>query len=341
MEAVLGGNADPSRFDAFLADWEAILQRRVGETVAALQTVAGLEGLLLAGGLGRGAPWPLSDIDLIPIYADAHADAAAAEIERRRLALRPRWLAEGWWSGLDIGRLRFTVSDVTDALGAGEAALPALLADDRWHHSLDKGYGSRALLDRAGVAAPLAAWFTAHRFTPAVVETRLRREQHELAEAQRRCGVAADRGEWLAATIALRDAVKSVQTLQLERWGERDNSQGRLGTRFAVAAQAHGAGELVSVLHSLSDLEEATAWARLAAAPRWVHERHDRSLRARWHVGEHITALDDARDTLRVCALYGARDEAAPPYPAWLAVLDAERAPRRVGMLGAVARALR
>ena len=55
-------------------------------------------------------------------------------------------------------------------------------------------------------------------------------------------------------------------------------------------------------------------------APNWVWERHDRSWRARRHVGETVSRREDARDTLRVCALYEARRVQGPPYPAWLTI---------------------
>lgn len=56
MEDVIGGRVDAARFDAFLADWEAALARRVEEAVAALAAVDGVVGLVLAGGVGRGEP---------------------------------------------------------------------------------------------------------------------------------------------------------------------------------------------------------------------------------------------------------------------------------------------
>ncbi len=75
-----------------------------------------------------------------------------------------------WWSGLDIGRLPLHLQRrSTHALSAKSPALPALLADDHWYHTLDKAYGGRALIDPDGLAAGLVGWFTAHRFTPKVV----------------------------------------------------------------------------------------------------------------------------------------------------------------------------
>jgi hypothetical protein len=333
MEDVLGGYTADSQFAAFLTSWETILARRVNEATAAFGEVNGLSGLILAGGLGRGAPWPLSDIDLIPMYADDRLDAAAAEIEALRRPLLERWVEEGWWSGLDIGRLRFTTSEVQHALSATPPALSTLLADDRWYHTMDKAFGGRALADPDGLATGLAGWFTAHRFTPEVVSYRLQREQQELLAAQDAFALAVRSGDMLAATGHLRNAVKWLFTLHLERWGERDNSQGRIGTRFLTAAYAHDAADLVDTVHALSDLAEPQVCQRLAAAPAWVRERHDRSLRARLHVGEPIAPLADARDTLRVCSLYALRRETTPPYPEWLAVLDPGTAHERAAML--------
>jgi hypothetical protein len=324
MEDVLGGRTDAAQFQTFLDEWEAILARRVSEALDTFRTVEGVHGLVLAGSVGRGEPWPLSDLDLLPIYADDALDSAPAEIDRRRQILLTRWITEGWWTGLDIGRLRFTRSEVERALQSDEARVLELLIEDRWYFSLDKGFGGRALLDPDGLATALAHWFTTHRFTPPVVAFRLARERHELELAVCRCAEAVQARDHLTATMEMREAVKWVQTWQLEQWGHRDNSLGRLGTRFAVQAQTHGTASLVGTLNELSDLDTASVWCRLEMAPDWVHERHDRSWRARRHVGEPITRLDDGRDSLRVCALYGIRRVTAPPYPAWLAIPEAD-----------------
>jgi len=55
-------------------------------------------------------------------------------------------------------------------------------------------------------------------------------------------------------------------------------------------------------------------------------------------VGEPISELDDARDTLRVCALYGIRRITEPPYPAWLAIPHADVLATKVAQLRHIAR---
>jgi hypothetical protein len=321
MEDVLGGPSDPERFEAFLADWRSILARRVTEAVDALATIEGVRGLILAGGVGRGHPWPLSDIDLLPIYDAEQAAPARVEVERRRIAMLGPWIDEGWWTGLDVGRLAFTSGEVHRALAPGGPAPTDLLRDDRWYHSLDKGYQGRAVYDPDGLAGALARWLTDHRFNRPVVEFRLSRERHEVEDACRRLEKSQEARDLLAATTALRSAAKWLQIWLLERWGKRDASQARVGTRFECQPCSHGLSTLVESLHALCDLDDASVERRMAAAPAWVRERHDRSWRARQHVGEAVSRRQDARDVLRVRALYESRRLTTPPYPVWLSVV--------------------
>ena len=320
VEDVLGGRTDPHRFAAFLADWEAVLARRVEAAVAAFAAVDGVVGLVLAGGVGRGEPWPLSDIDLLPIYDDARMAEAQSEVERRRVALLAPWVAEGWWTGLDVGRLAFGRAEVVAALASDGPGPASLLGDDRWYHAVDKAYRGRAAHDPEGLAGRLAGWFTEHRFNAETVRFRLARNRSEVAATERRLRACLERRDAAGATMAIRSAVKWLQTGMLEGWGERDNSLGRLGTRFARLARDRGREDLVDAMDDLSDLGDSSLRQRLATAPGWVWERHDRSWRARRHVGEAVTRLEDARDTLRVCTLYAARQVEVPPFPGWLAI---------------------
>src|SRR5262245_16877926 len=99
--------------------WRQILDERLEEAIAALSSVPGVRGLVLAGSVGRGEPWPLSDIDMLPVTA-AGADIAA-ELERCHAALIDWWAASGRAQTLDMGWLRFTDQEVQHAIGLGAA----------------------------------------------------------------------------------------------------------------------------------------------------------------------------------------------------------------------------
>jgi len=336
MQEVLGKHTDDADFDRYLAGWRTIMTARIAQAVASLAAVEGVRGLILAGSNGIGQPWPLSDIDVIPVYADHRLHHAAAEVEQVRNAALEQWSTQGWRTGLDIGRLHFRAGELTSAFAHGSPDPVPLLADDRWYHSIDKAYGGRAVHDPDGLAAPLAAWFTANRFEPAVVAERLDRSAREvhasIATMERRLG----ENDLAASWGALLKAIQWRQIHLMERWGERDNSLGRFGSRFALIAERHGFADHATALDDLAMLDATSVTSRLAQAPAWVHERNDRSWKARQAVCDPVSRLESDRDVLRVCTIYGLRDITGPPYPGWLAIPDPATLRDRAATLGAM-----
>jgi hypothetical protein len=53
----------------------------------------GVRGLIIGGSVGWGEPWPLSDIDLLPVYAGSFDPAR--EVERQHAMLIDWWAASG------------------------------------------------------------------------------------------------------------------------------------------------------------------------------------------------------------------------------------------------------
>lgn len=337
MEEILGAHNDDRAFDRFLSSWREVMERRIEQSRVTLGDIRGVAGLVLAGSNGIGRPWPLSDIDLIPIYVDASLAEAREHLEHARVALLKTWSSQGWRTGLDVGRLWFTLDELTTVFASGNPEPIALLSDDRWYHAIDKAFGGRALIDPDGHASQLVTWLTTHRFHPAVGATRLERSAAQVRisrEAAREQITMHNRPEAFAALL------KSVQWYQIhlmEGWGERDNSLGRFGTRFERSARAHEMDDICDMANSLSSLSRDLVHERLEQAPRWVHERRDRSWKARQHVGEPVTMLQNDRDVLRVCTMYELRLAVEPPYPAWLAIPMEDDLHHRIHVMDALA----
>ena len=99
--------------------WRELLDQRLAEAVADLGAVPGVRGLIVCGSIGRGQPWPLSDIDLVPIYAGSFEPAG--EVKRRQALLIDWWASSGRAQTLDVGWLAFTDREVLEATAGGPA----------------------------------------------------------------------------------------------------------------------------------------------------------------------------------------------------------------------------
>ena len=208
VEHIIWGSVPRARFDTFLGDWNRVLDRRAAMAIEAYAGVDDVCGLILAGSMGCGQQWPLSDIDFIPIYENDCVEEARVEAERLRLELIERWLPEGWWTGVDVGHLYFTRYELVQILPVDDIGMSALLAYDRWYHSLDKGYGGKAVFDPFGLTAQLVDTFNAYRFAQVTVSERLRRAHQEVEAARRELAIEIDRNHLFEATRTLRTAVK-------------------------------------------------------------------------------------------------------------------------------------
>ncbi|MGI8748072.1 MAG: hypothetical protein ACR2J4_06970 [Deinococcus sp.] len=310
-----------SAVDDPVPSWQQLLNECAGQAVAALAQVPGLVGLVLAGSLGRGEPWPLSDIDLIPVYQDGKFESATHATEALRLQLLDRWTAEGHPTTLDIGRLAFRRSEARQAVTLEPMRAAGLLGDSRWFHSLDKGYGGRAVHDTDGTTTALAGWFTRTRLDPAIVHARLALRLRWVAGDEERALSALTAGDAVTAALEIRRALHSLIGYLVEHWGARDNSWGRLGTRLDVLAAGRGEEGLMRRVWALYGLDLERVPRLMELAPAGIRHRHHRSFEARRLVGEPVSRLQDARDVLLAFSTRELRE--APPYPSWVG-LDVE-----------------
>lgn len=287
--------------------WRRLIDDRLAEAVTVLGQTPGLHGLIVAGSLGRGEPWPMSDIDLLPIYDDATDPAeSAAQLDQRRAALVDWWAASGRAQTLDVGWLAFTTAEIRAAVAAGPDHAAARLADPRWFHGLDKAYGGRAADPDDKLGDAFAAWIRTVRFDSAVVATRIdtwrRQATDALAEATE-----ARLDDPAHATHLLRVSARALRLVLIERWGERLGSMGREWTRFERMAQRHGQRPLAARVAVLAAADADGAARRADLAPPWLRERIDLCYAARTAVGEEVTWAENARDQIAAFVVHVVR----------------------------------
>lgn len=277
------------------------LAQRVDEAASLLGSIPGVTGLILGGSVGRGEPWPLSDVDMIVVYADVAVASAPAELERRRSLIEDFWGWCGVSGSLDLGSLWFTESEASAVVAAGVDGLIARVGEFRWFHAMDKAYGGRVLLSEAPVVMELGELLTEARFTPSLVAARV--------------------AQWAAvasSALLAGDAVAAAEAMidwSTERWGGRCASFGRRWTRYEAYAARRGFADLAARIVACRGAGVADVAARVEVAPWWLRHRIEVALSARQEVGEEVTAAQNARDHLVAFAqLWQRRGLPAQPW---------------------------
>jgi hypothetical protein len=289
-------------------DWGEGLGRRLAEAVELLRSIDGISGLILGGKEEPDGVWPLSDVDIVIVYADDVRAAATAELERRRGAIADFWGWAGVSGSFDLGALAFTESEAAAVVEAGSAGLAARVTDPRWFFAMDAAYGGRVELGRRGVVVELSEMLTSARFAADVVAARL--------------------GRWREmATEALTDhdtltAAEAMIDLCTEHWGTRSGAVSRRWTAFESLAGRHGRPHVAEIILASRGARVDDAAARLADAPWWLRRRIDAALAARLAVGEDVTPAQNARDQL-VGFAHLWRRRGLPPQP-WTEPVDVD-----------------
>jgi nucleotidyltransferase-like protein len=314
--------------------WRELLDERVAEATRVLGGADGVHGLIVGGSVARGEAWPMSDIDLLPIYVRSRDDNSA--LEERRAMLVDWWAGSGRAQTLDVGWLAFTVAEVEDAIGRTPEETVELLREPRWFHGLDKAYRGQAADPGDALTGAFVEWITAMRFQPAIVAARRAAWRDGARDAVERAYAAEDGHE---ATSLVREAARAIRMDLLEGWGERLGSMGREWTRFERMAREHGGSERARELAVLAGADAETAARRAEVAPAWLKERIDHCWGARQAVGEDVTPAQNARDQLVAYTIHVVRhrpDLAGPwtgsPEPRlseFLATLRAATTPSR------------
>ncbi|MBM2622370.1 nucleotidyltransferase domain-containing protein [Actinoplanes sp. LDG1-06] len=275
------------------AHWRQLIEERLQEAVTVLGQVPGVRGFLVGGSLGRGEPWPMSDIDLLPVYDDPAADDA---VRRGQLELVDWWTGSGRAQSLDLSWLSWTAGEIRTAMAAGPEALAVTIrTDPRWFHGIDKAYGGRGSDPGDELVVAFAAWIADVRFHPAVVAARIGMWRDQARAA---ANAAFEATSPVTATLQLRESARALRMMLLESWGERLGSMGREWTRFERMAAEHGESRLAARIAVLAGADTATASRRAGTAPLWLRERITLCWQARQAVGEPVTEAQNARDQL-------------------------------------------
>lgn len=293
--------------------WRDLLAGRVAEATRILGAIRGVDGLIVGGSVGRGEAWPMSDIDILPIYAKAAPERADAEgsVGRQHAELIDWWAASGRAQTLDVGGLAFSADEVARAHGSPASWLAAKMGDRRWFHGIDKasgGYGGGA---ESSQAQQFVEWATAMRFAPEVIAARVAFWRQQARDHHAAGQASLGEGDHGKATLAVWECARAVRLVLIEGWGQRLSSMGREWTRFERMAEQHDARDLATRIAALADADPGSVAQVVPLTPLWLQERIDLALAARRAIDEEVSAEENARDQIAAFRLHVLRGRPA------------------------------
>lgn len=251
------------------------------EAVDTLRSVPGLRSLMVGGSVGRAEPWPLSDIDILPVYSADNLNAAAVALERRRSTLVECWGDAGPHRSLDCGWLALTDVEIRDVTALPPSAVIILLDDMRWFHGIDKAWHGRSEADPDGLATALLEWIDRARFDRAMVDRRVSYWRTAAVQARDQAYLELDAARPNGAAVAFQMAAEALIEAFTERWGGRSGSLSRSSTRFERFAAQVGQSEVAEAVMEIAGRRTVDIEGRLKLAPGWLRDRTTLAYEAR------------------------------------------------------------
>jgi len=133
-----------------LDGWQERIARVEHQECAHFASLPYVKGVAVIGSVGRGTPWPISDIDIL-VVADTHRGTDPEPLIRAEEKQRNEQLhAGGIPNDVEAGNWVFLTSDIASAVAADRCAFLQMLDHPHWIGTVVKSSGARVFKDFDG-----------------------------------------------------------------------------------------------------------------------------------------------------------------------------------------------
>jgi predicted nucleotidyltransferase len=305
-----------------LENWPERIERAAAEEAAHLAGLPYVKGVAIIGTVGRGTPWPLSDIDLL-VVADywrgqrPHGLIEAVEQERNRrlhAARIPNEVEARLWTILP--------HYITQAVSGDEGSFVSIF--DHWPMLgiPMKAQGGTVVADCDAQLGRFIKRCNRLVFSDRFVHTWLRTVTGEESEKLKSAADLIGEADWTRASLEILRATQGMTAGIYGMWRRVPESLMRCVSRLLATARDMGDEAMGESFLTAACLSEEDTWGRFASVPSSGRCERDRHLAIRQGAAEDVDELGATRDLLHsVSYLDVWRDERATgPYPEWSGV---------------------
>ena len=304
-----------------LDGWQERIALIEQQECAYLASLPYVKGIAVIGSVGRGTPWPISDIDVL-VVADRHMETDPEPLIRTvEKQCNERLHANRIPNDVEAGNWVLLSSDVVAAVEADRTTLLKMVDHPHWIGTVVKSNGARVFKDFDGRIRAfldrcesiiwendfIHLWLrrTANSIRRSVAEAKEQLYRHELKLASERLLLASQEASWgLYAS-----------------WRRLPQSISRGVTRLLRFAAVQGEEEMGEAFLRAARLNEADVWDRVAALPERGERERKVWLGIRKGSEEVVDELSATRDFLQL-NMYLLLRSTCGPHAAWTGVSD-------------------
>jgi len=314
-----------------LRNWRERIARLEAEETAHFGSLPYVRGLAVIGSVGRGTPFPLSDLDLLVVADLWKGEDPEWPIRREEEERIARLRAAGVPGDIEAGNWVLTPDDVRAAVEGNEDTFFGVLDHPHWLGIAIKSEGARVTHDFDGYVARFVERCNRALWTDRFVKLWLQMAMNDGEERVEGARCYLRDGDAAAASFALILAAHVMTGGMYGAWRRLPESISRGVTRFLVAAEEMGEQEVASHFLCAARLNCDEIGDRFAATPPAGQRERDIWLAIRRGSGEILDELAATRDLLHAVLWVATTTERSlsAPYPQWTGVTSDRRIVRR------------
>ena len=301
-----------------LEDWRQRIERVAQEEASYFGGLPYVTGVAVIGTVGRGDPWPLSDVDLLivtdlPHDRDAQEVIRRVEMERRQRLERARIPVEVeayLWAAIRSDEL-------AQAAGECHAAFLRRVSHWYWRGVVIKAQGARVIVDSDGQLTRFVERCNETVYSDGFLAQWVQTDIDGASENLSRCKEAANRGEWEQASVEGLLATGHLVHGHYGVWRRVPQSITRFVTRFEAAADEAAEGRAAQSFMLAARLGDEDVERRFESQPPSHQKERDVVFEIRGRTEEGINVMAVTRDLLHATAHIGRKAATSGPDDGW------------------------